>query len=63
MTVYICVCGLLHRGNAPRGNLVSVECLVCSGAAQAPRRLESEMGFLKLESLKDALGKTWMLIG
>lgn len=45
------------------GALKNVNCLVYSDAAEGPTHLEPGMGFLKLESLKDALGETWMLIG
>lgn len=57
------MCHFLYGGNAPRGNVINVDCLVYSDAAQGPPHLESGMGFLKLESFKDALGETWMLMG
>lgn len=58
MTVYICMCCFLYGGTS-----LHAECLVYSVVAQGPPHLASGMGFLKLESLKNALGETWMLIG
>ena len=64
MTVCVCVYCFPYGGNAPKGGghhkcrLFSLlRC--CSRTAT----LESGMGFLKLESIKDALGETWMLTG
>lgn len=51
MTVYICMCCFLYGGTS-----LNIECLVYSVVAQGPPHLASGMGFLELESLKDALG-------
>lgn len=56
------MCLFLYGGKAPRGNVINVDCSVYSNVAQGPPHLESGMGLLKLESLKDALGETWMLM-
>ena len=61
MTVYLQVFPLQRQ--CSQGELINVDCFLYSDDAEEPPRLEPEMGFLKLESLKDALGETWMLMG
>lgn len=54
---------LFHlQGQCSQGELINVDCFLYSDAAEGPPHLEPGMGFLKLESLKDAQGETWMLI-
>lgn len=62
MTVYLHVLLPLQR-QCSQGERTNVDCFLYADAAEEPPRLEPGMGFLKLESLKDALGETWMLMG